>query len=438
VCAQPVPPPQVVTVVGIGYAGLPLAVRAAAIGHRVWGLDIDQARVAAVNAGVSPVETVPSGELGAVRDLMTATSDPRCVADSATVVICVPSPLDTAGRPDFGPLTRAVRTVREHLRAGQLVIVESTTSPGTTEGLVRRTLEESSLRAGRDFALAYSPERVDPGNTRFGLVNTPKVVGGFTAACGHRAAEFYRPMVGGVYLTRGLREAEAAKILENTFRQVNIGLVNEFAQICDRLRIDVWDTLAAAATKPFGYMPFYPGPGVGGHCIPEDPMYIVHLVSELGGRFRLAEVAQQINAGMPSWFAHRICKQLGDRLGSHIGACVLLLGVTYKPDIADIRNSPAIELARELESQGVRVSFHDPHIDELVVGGVPLRRVPDLADAIRRSSLTVLLNRHREYTDDLLATVERLFDTTGRSAASAHAERGGERGELGLGGRGDA
>jgi nucleotide sugar dehydrogenase len=275
------------------------------------------------------------------------------------------------------------------------------------------------MRAGVDFALAYSPERVDPGNTRFGLANTPKVVGGLTAECGDRAAAFYRPLTGGIYLTRRPREAEAAKILENTYRQVNIALVNEFAQICHRLGVDVWDTLAAAATKPFGFAPFYPGPGVGGHCIPEDPMYIAVRASELGVPFSLVETAQRINASMPAWFADRICKHLGDRIGSHVGARVLLLGITYKPDIADIRNSPAIRLARELLDQGVDVCFHDPHHELLVGDAVALRRVADLDASLRESDLTVLLKRHREYTDDVLATVPRLFDTTGPSPRCA-------------------
>jgi nucleotide sugar dehydrogenase len=400
-----------VSVVGIGYAGLPLAVAAAAAGHTVWGLDIDGGRVALVNSGVPPVQTVTAGGLALVRSRLTATTNPRCLAESSIVVVCVPTPLDDVGKPDLGPLTGAVSTVRDHLRPGQLVIIESTSYPGTTDGLLRNILEQSGLRAGDDFALAYSPERADPGNTTFGLSNTPKVVGGLTTHCRDRAAAFYAPLTGGVHLTAGTREAEAAKLLENTYRQVNIALVNEFAQLCHHMDVDVWDTLAAAATKPFGYTPFRPGPG--GHCIPADPMYLVQRAGEMGLRFALAEIAQQINEGMPLWVADRVCKHLDGTNLPVDQARVILLGVTYKPDVADTRGSPARPLARELRCRGATVSFHDPYVATFDIGGVQLRRTADLTHALTDADLTVLLQRHKAYDAQLLAHARAIFDTTG-------------------------
>jgi UDP-N-acetyl-D-glucosamine dehydrogenase len=408
-----VPDPVMITVVGIGNAGLPLAARAASAGHRVWGLDINPDRVARVEQGIPSVDTVTEAELAVASPRLTATGDPTCLECSQVIVLCVPTPLDDAGRPDLCPLTAAAETVRDHLRSGQLIVIESTTYPGTTDGPLREVLEQSGLRAGIDFALAYAPERVDPGNRTYTVHNTPRLVGGLTDACRDRAAAFYSPLVGGVHVTRSPREAEAAKILENTYRQVNIALVNEFAQICHHMNVDVWDVLAAAETKPFGYAAFRPGAGVGGHCIPADPMYLARHVGETGLNFHLAEVAQRINNSVPLWIADRICKLLDDTGISFGRAHVLLLGVTYKPDVADTRNSPALPLARELDARGVGVSFHDPHVATVTSGDLHLWRTPDLAAALQSADLTVLLQRHRCYDDVLLANARALFDTTG-------------------------
>jgi nucleotide sugar dehydrogenase len=414
------PPPEStapVAVVGLGYAGLPLAVAAAAAGYQVRGVDIAAARVDQINRSSSPVDTVTSAALAAARPRLHATTDPGCLPHCSTIVVCVPTPLDGDGQPDLRPLRSATATVRDHLRSGQLVIVESTTYPGTTDGPLREILQQSGLTAGADFALAYSPERVDPGNTDYTLTNTPKLVGGLTEGCRDRAAVFYRALGAPVHLTRGTREAEAAKILENTQRQVNIALVNEFAQLCHHMGVDVWDTLAAAATKPFGYIPYRPGPGVGGHCIPADPMYLVHRAGEMGIPSRLAQAAQDINDGMPLWVADRICKHLECAGVELADADVLLLGVTYKPDIADTRNTPATAIITELRGRGVPVRFHDPYVIELDTGTNVLRRTEDLADALGDATLSVLLQRHRAYDAELLADARALFDTTGPATA---------------------
>ncbi|MFD4660379.1 nucleotide sugar dehydrogenase [Kitasatospora sp. NPDC058444] len=407
-----------VAVIGTGYAGLPLAVAAAQAGHRTRGLDLNEFLVAQVNIGSPPVDTVTEEQLAAVSGLLDATTDPAYLRECSVIAVCVPTPVDAHGVPDLGPLLSATRTVRDHLRPGQLVIIESTTYPGTTEGVIRETLEESGLVAGEDFHLAFSPERVDPGNQRFGFHNTPKVVGGLTAECRTRAAGFYRELTEQVHVTRSPREAEAAKILENTYRQVNLALINEFAQICHRLGVDVWDTIDAAATKPFGFTPFRPGVGVGGHCIPVDPLYLVHRAAQEGLPFRMAEQAQRINDSMPVWVASRARDLLAHHGTAVRGARVLLLGVTYKPDVADIRHSPAEPLAAELLGAGADVVFHDPYVDAFRARGRELRPSRDLPADLATADLTVLVQRHRAYRDELLAGARLLLDPSGPAATT--------------------
>ncbi|MGW4245795.1 nucleotide sugar dehydrogenase [Nocardia sp. NPDC004722] len=398
-----------VGVVGIGYAGLPLAVEAAAAGFRTRGLDLNEFLVAKVNMCRSPVDTVSDERLAAVSALLDAAIDPAFLANCTIIAICVPTPVDAHGIPDLGPLIAAVRTVGFHLARGQLVVVESTTYPGTTDGVIRKVLEESGLTAGVDFHLAFSPERVDPGNVSYGFRNTPKVVGGLTPTCADRAREFYEKLTENVHVTRSCREAEAAKLLENTYRQVNLALVNEFAQICHRLDVDVWDTIAAASTKPFGFTTFRPGVGVGGHCIPVDPLYLMHRATQVGLPFRLAEQAQRINDSMPVWVASRALELLDDPRRAR----VLILGVTYKPDVADVRHSPVELLVAELLSAGAAVEFHDPYVEVFDARGQRVARCRDLDDALRTADLTIVAQRHRDYDDDLLARAARLLDPTG-------------------------
>ncbi|MFD7406784.1 nucleotide sugar dehydrogenase [Streptomyces sp. NPDC059866] len=405
-------------VIGLGYVGLPLAREAATVGLRVVGLDRDPGVVAGLNAGRSHIDDVSDDD---VRRMLaagfTASTDDGCLTRAQTVVICVPTPLNGDGGPDLSAVTAAVHAVAGRLRPGQLVVLESTTYPGTTEEVVRPLLEqESGLRAGADFALAFSPERIDPGNTGHGLRDTPKVVGGCTPSCAARAAAFYGKLVDTVVQAKGTREAEMAKLLENTYRHVNIALVNELAVISHELGVDLWDAIRCASTKPFGFQAFRPGAGVGGHCIPIDPNYLSYKVrSSLGYEFRFVELAQEINRRMPEYVVRRAQDLLNTAGRPLHGSRVLLLGVTYKPDVADQRETPAVPVARLLRQREAEVSFHDPHVREWCVDDVPVPRVDDLMAALRDHDLTILLQDHSSYDLPALSDAARLlFDTRGR------------------------
>ncbi|MBC7271197.1 MAG: nucleotide sugar dehydrogenase [Streptomyces sp.] len=405
-------------VIGLGYVGLPLAREATTVGLRVVGLDRDPHVVGGLNAGRSHVDDVSGDD---VRRMLaagfTAHTDDDCLARAQTVVICVPTPLDGDGGPDLSAVTSAARAVAARLRPGQLVVLESTTYPGTTEEVVRPLLErESGLRAGEDFALAFSPERIDPGNTGHGLRDTPKVVGGCTPSCAERAVAFYGKLVDTVVQAKGTREAEMAKLLENTYRHVNIALVNELAIISHELGVDLWDAIRCADSKPFGFQAFRPGAGVGGHCIPIDPNYLSYKVrSSLGYDFRFVGLAQEINRRMPEYVVRRAQDLLNTADRPLHGSRVLLLGVTYKPDVADRRESPAVPVARLLRRLEAEVSFHDPYVPEWSVDDVPVPRVDDVLTAARDHDLTVLLQDHSSYDLPALADAARLlFDTRGR------------------------
>jgi UDP-N-acetyl-D-glucosamine dehydrogenase len=412
-------------VVGLGYVGMPMVREAVRNGMRVVGLDIDPGLVNHLNAGVSHVDDISDGEVATLlAQGFRATFDRSVLAAADTVVICVPTPLDEDRRPDLGAVIGAAEMVADQLRADTLVVLESTTWPGTTEEVVRPLLEKSGLSAGADFYLAYSPERIDPGNPVYDLRNTPKIVGGLTGACLDRAMAFYGKLVEQVVPVRGTREAEMAKLLENTYRQVNIALVNEIAILCDELSIDVWDTISAAATKPFGYQAFRPGPGVGGHCIPVDPSYLSHRVRRLGHQFQFAELAQQVNDRMPAYVAERAARLLHRNGRCANGASVVLLGVTYKPDIADRRESPADPLARRLRAAGARVTYVDPLIDDWSADGVPVPRSHDLEEALVTADLVILLQPHRSFDLSLVATRSTMvLDTRGVLPPSATVER---------------
>jgi UDP-N-acetyl-D-glucosamine dehydrogenase len=411
------------TVVGLGYVGMPMVREAVRSGLRVAGLDVDPLLVDRLGAGYSHVDDISDGDVSSLlAQGFLATTDERVLASSDTVVICVPTPLDEDRRPDLGAVTGAAEMLAEQLRPDTLVVLESTTWPGTTEEVVRPLLEKSGLTAGEQFHLAYSPERIDPGNPEFELRNTPKIVGGVTEACLDRAMAFYGKLVELVVPVHGTREAEMAKLLENTYRQVNIALVNEITMLCDELGIDVWDTIAAAATKPFGYQPFRPGPGVGGHCIPIDPSYLSHRVRRLGRQFQFAELAQQVNDGMPAYVAERTVRMLHRHGRCANGARVLLLGVTYKPDIADSRESPAGPLARRLRAAGADVCYHDPLIADWPAEGVT--RVADLDEALAMADLVILLQPHRSFDLSMVALRAALvLDTRGVLSPAETVER---------------
>ena len=403
-------------VIGLGYVGLPLAQEAARSGLAVVGFDVSQAVVDGLNSGVSHVDDLSDADIAAMLEKgFRATTDPAVLAEVRTIVICVPTPLSEDGGPDLGAVNAAVASVAAHLQPGQLVILESTTYPGTTEEVVKPVLEAGGLVAGRDFHLAFSPERIDPGNPVYGMKNTPKVVGGLTPECTRRAAEFYGQFVDTVVEARGTREAETAKLLENTYRHVNIALVNEMAKFCHELGIDLWNVIEMARTKPFGFQAFYPGPGVGGHCIPIDPNYLSYNVrAKLGYPFRFVELAQEINHGMPDYVARRVQDLLNEDAKPVRGSTVLLLGVTYKPDIADQRESPAVPLAKRLLAMGAEVQYHDPHVAHWTVDGLDIERVPELDAALAAADLVVLVQNHRSYDGGhLVATARRVLDTRG-------------------------
>jgi nucleotide sugar dehydrogenase len=407
-------------VIGLGYVGLPLVREACRAGLRVGGLDRDPRVVAGLAAGLSHVDDVSDDEVSAMLTSGFTPALEESILDGArAVVICVPTPLSDDGGPDLTAVKGAAGTVSRYVAPGMLVVLESTTYPGTTEEVLRPILERSGFVAGEDFHLAFSPERIDPGNPVYGVRNTPKIVGGLTPACSNAAAAFYGKFVDQVVQAKGTREAEMAKLLENTYRHVNIALVNEMAVFCHELGIDLWDAIDCAATKPFGFQAFRPGPGVGGHCIPIDPNYLSYKVRSLGYPFRFVELAQEINDRMPRYVVER-AQQLLNREGRAVkGSRVLLLGVTYKADIADQRESPARPVARRLLRMGARLSFHDPYVDSWTVDGESVPAAPaDVEIALKESDLAIVLAGHREYEPGLLAEhAPLLFDTRGRTHA---------------------
>jgi UDP-N-acetyl-D-glucosamine dehydrogenase len=412
-------------VVGLGYVGLPLAQAASAAGLRVCGLDRQEDVVTGLNAGRSHVDDLSDQDVATmVAAGFTATTDVGILATATTAVICVPTPLSEDGGPDLRAVLGATADIAAHLHPGMLVVLESTTYPGTTDEVVRPILEATGLIAGEDFFLAFSPERIDPGNPTYGMTNTPKVVGGQSQACGDRAVAFYEKFVEKVVRAKGTREAEMAKLLENTYRHVNIALVNELAQFARDLHIDLWNAIDCASTQPFGFQAFYPGPGVGGHCIPIDPNYLSHRVKAvLGQPFRFVELAQEINEGMPHYIMRRAQDLLNDHGKALRGSSILLLGVTYKSDIADQRESPVRPLARRLLAAGATLSFHDPYVptwsldDEHsheVSHGESLTRVPDLDSALASADLVIFLQAHSSYDRSAIPNKAKLLlDTRG-------------------------
>lgn len=414
-----------VAVIGLGYVGLPLAQAASRAGVSVLGVDVDARLVASLNAGHSHVDDLSDADIARMRAAgFEATADVSRVREADVAVICVPTPLSEEGGPDLRAVHAAVATAAAAAHPGMTIVLESTTYPGTTEELVRPVIEATGLVVGQDVFLAFSPERIDPGRTDYGAKNTPKVVGGCTPACTRKAAEFYARFVDHVVTVKGTREAEMAKLLENTYRHVNIALVNEMAMFCHELDIDLWEAIRAASTKPFGFQPFYPGPGVGGHCIPIDPNYLSHRVrAKLKTSFRFVELAQDINAKMPSYVVLRAAELLNEHAKPLRGSTVLLLGVTYKPDIADQRESPAVDIATMFQARGAAVAFHDPFVSTWHLNGHSMERVADLNEALAGADLTVVLQPHRSYDIEGLAQRTRLlFDTRGRAPACANVE----------------
>ncbi|MGH7383633.1 MAG: nucleotide sugar dehydrogenase [Candidatus Rokuibacteriota bacterium] len=410
-----------VGVVGLGYVGLSLAVELARAGLVVRGIDLDLERVNLLNRGESYLVDVPTEALGPL------VADGRLTASTAfdeagaadALIICVPTPLRKSKEPDISFILSAVESLLPHLRPGQLMVLESTTYPGTTEEVVQPRLEANGLVIGSDFFLAFSPERVDPGNKRFTTANIPKVVGGVTPACTELAAALYRQVTSTVFPVSSPRVAETAKLLENTFRSVNIALANELAFACRKIGVDPWEVIEAAATKPFGFMPFYPGPGIGGHCIPVDPLYLSWKVRLTGYEAQFIALADQINRAMPEHVVALVADSLNDRGRALRGASVLVLGVTYKPDVNDIRESPAVEIVEMLERKGARVSYADPFTPQLAVGGVKLSAVEPTPDVIAAADCVLVLTNHSSFDYATIADRAALVVDT-RNALKAH------------------
>ena len=412
-----------VGVIGLGYVGLPLAVAFAQEGCDVIAVDSDARKVAAIEAGESYVEDVSSDELTALAGHISATTRYARLAKADAVLVCVPTPLTSNREPDLGPLIDASRALAEVLQAGQLVVLESTTYPGTTRERVAPLLEESGLAAGRDFHLAFSPERVDPGRTDFTLRNTPKVLGGLTEPCAQRAQELYGLVCDSVVLVSSPEAAELTKLLENIFRSVNIALVNELAMLTDRMGIDIWEVVDAAATKPYGFMRFEPGPGMGGHCLPVDPFYLSWRAREFDMATEFIELAGKVNQQMPYHCVAKAQRALNDRGMSVKGARVAVIGVSYKPGTSDVRESPALKIIGLLRDLGAQVLYHDPHVPEL--GELALASTP-LEQAASEADLAIIVTAHPTVDHQLLATRARLLlDLRGvtRNATSANVVR---------------
>jgi UDP-N-acetyl-D-glucosamine dehydrogenase len=392
-------------VVGLGYVGLPLAMEIVRAGYRVVGFDVNTRVVDTLNGGRSHIQDVPAVTVAdAVKaKQFSATADLTRLSEPDVISISVPTPLSKTKDPDVSYVLAATESVKRALRKGQLVVLESTTYPGTTRELMLPSLQSTGLKVGEDFFLAFSPERVDPGNERFNTRNTPKVVGGITPNCLKVAVALYQPAIETLVPVSSTEAAELVKILENTFRSVNIGLVNEMAIVCDKLGVDVWEVIEAAATKPFGFMKFTPGPGVGGHCIPLDPHYLAWKMRTLNYKTRFIELAGEMNAEMPEFWVGKVVDALNDQGKAVRGSNVMLVGVAYKRNIDDVRESPALDVIRLLEQRGARVSYHDPHVAVLKEEGISLASVPLTAETLKHADCVIIVTDHAAVDYPLIA-----------------------------------
>ena len=389
-----------VAILGLGYVGLPLAVVFAEAGFNVTGIDTDEGKVQNIIRGESHIRDVPGEVVSRLvsSGKLTATKNFSVLGDMQAVSICVPTPLRKTGDPDLSFIWAASKELANYIHPGMVIVLESTTYPGTTREILLPKLEEASgLTAGKDFFLAFSPERVDPGRTDWTTLNTPKVIGGITAACGEAAASWYQQALETVVTVSSTEVAEMAKLLENTFRMINIGLVNEMAIMCDRLGVDVWEVIDAAATKPFGFMKFTPGPGLGGHCIPIDPLYLSWKLRGLNYTARFIELASEINTSMPRYVVNKIQDALNEKRIALNGSRILLLGAAYKPDVDDLRESPALDVIGLLEQKGAVVGYHDPYIPHIQKDGMEMTSAPDLMSAVREVDCVVIITDHSSY-----------------------------------------
>jgi len=399
-----------IAIVGAGYVGLPLAVEFARAGRSVVCVEADPRKVEAIGRGQSYVEDVPAAELARLVDAgtLSATGDFAAVADASAILICLPTPLSRNREPDLTIVTAATRDIARHLRAGQLVVLESTTYPGTTRDVLRPILEAGGLVAGQDFHLAMSPERIDPGRTDYTIRTTPKVVGGLTPACLERALDVYRVCCEQLVPVSSCEAAELTKLLENIFRSVNIALVNELAMLCDRMSLNVWEVVAAAASKPYGFMPFQPGPGLGGHCLPIDPFYLSWKARELDFPTEFIELAGKVNQHMPYYCAERVGRALNEHRKAVAGSTVLVLGVAYKGDVGDLRESPALKVIELLRERGAEVVYHDPFVPDLSEEGLDLTSAPLTDELLGGADIVCVVTAHKGIDYGRVATQAQL------------------------------
>ena len=400
-------------VVGLGYVGLPLAVESANSGLNVIGYDVSPERVMEINSGVSPIEDISDQELSKALNSFDATGDPSLLSKCQHVVISVPTPL-TDYQPDLSYVESAAKSVGENLVSNQVIILESTTYPGTTlEVLVPNLEKYSNLEAGSDFFVGYSPERIDPGNQEWKFKNTPKVISGINEDSLEKINAFYKKIIDQTVIVKGTREAEMVKLLENTYRHVNIALINELAMLCKMLKIDIWEVVNAAKTKPFGFQSFTPGPGVGGHCIPVDPEYLSFKTRQIGKPVRFVELAQEINNSMPNYVVSRVNELMNSNDKILKNSKVLVLGVAYKKDISDMRESPALNIIELLLEKHVKVSFYDPFVEELKISGQIIKKETK-SNSFEKYDMLLVLTPHTEFSEINFASSQNIvFDTTG-------------------------
>ena len=401
-------------IIGLGYVGLPLAIEFARKGFKVTGFDLDASKIAAIEAGTSYIEDVPAEHVAEARanGTLAATVDFSALAACDVINVCVPTPLTKTKDPDVSHMASALEEIRKRIHAGQLVILGSTTYPGTTQELFVPMLESSGLTVGVDFAVAFAPERIDPANKQFAVRNVPKVVGGATPLCTELASKVYQHIFEEVVPVSSTQSAEMVKLLENTFRAINIGLANEVALMCDRLGLDVWEVIDAAATKPYGFMKFQPGPGLGGHCIPVDPTYLSWKMKSLNFPARFIDLATEINTGMPKYVANKVGDLLNEDRIAVNGARVLILGVAYKSNVSDMRESPALDVMEQLAAKGAVIEYSDPHVPEIEFDGRRLKHVDLTDEALAGADVVVIITSHDAVDyEQVVATAGRIYDT---------------------------
>lgn len=419
-----------VGLIGLGYAGLPLAIAFAEAGFDVVGIDVQDARVDALNHGESYIGDVPAERIAPLvsERRFRATTDYSALADVDAITICVPTPLTADKAPDPSAVAAAAHGLTPWLRPGQVIVLESTSYPGTTEEILLPVVEQSGLRVGEEVFVAFAPERVNPGDTHFGTRNTPKLIGGVTSDCSEAAAALYRTIVDDVHVVTSPRVAELAKLLENTFRQINIAFANEMAVVCEHLGIDVWETIGAAATKPFGYLPFYPGPGLGGPCIPVVPHYLSWKSRQLGYEPRLIALADDINEQMPGHVVDLVERALALRNIGLTGARVLLLGITYKPNVSDTRVSPPMQILQQLAERGADVAYHDPLVPAFWSGGQQVRGITLDDEALAAADCVVIATNHDAYDwERIVRAATLVVDTRNATSALPESSRSGAR-----------